>query len=520
MRKCGILLHPISLPGHYGIGDLGAESYAFVDFLAESGQKIWQVLPLGHTGFGDSPYQSFSTFAGNPLLISPDILVKEELLSEDDIAEIPYFEPCKIEYGKVIDYKYSLFRKAFKNFSKRAKGYSAFCRKNAFWLDDYALFLALKNYFIEKRKNEFEPKELKAYRRGLKKYLTADTINDNYYGASWNSFPEELRDRDPAALEKYTKLLKDEIDFYKFLQFTFFKQWTDLKKYANESGIEIIGDIPIFVAADSADTWSRRDIFHINAKGFPTEVAGVPPDYFSEDGQLWGNPLYDWTALEAENYDWWVKRIEKMTELADIVRIDHFRAFESYWSIPFGSKTAKTGKWKKGPQTALFEAVKEKLGDVKIIAEDLGDLNPEVLELRDKLGLPGMKILQFAFGSPDNPYFPHNYPNSNCVVYTGTHDNDTTLGWYMSCDERTRDMVRRVLNVNGDNIVWDMIRWAISSSADYCIIPVQDILGYGEDARMNTPGVSGGNWQFRFEKGRLTPETAKTLNYLCKLFNR
>ncbi len=520
MRRSGILLHPISLPSHYGIGDLGAESYAFVDFLAKAGQKLWQVLPFGHTGFGDSPYQSFSTFAGNPLMISPDILVNDGLLSDDDIAEIPYFDPCKIEYGRVIEYKYSLYRKAFAAFDKRTKGYTVFCRKNKFWLDDYALFMALKNYFAEKRKYGGETPEYKAYRKSLRKYMTVNAIKDCYYGASWNSFPEELRDRDPAAIAKYQKLLKSEIDFYKFIQFTFFKQWGELKKYANENGIKIIGDIPIFVAADSADTWSRREIFHIDEKGFPTEVAGVPPDYFSADGQLWGNPLYDWEKLKEEDYDWWVKRVESILGAVDIVRIDHFRAFESYWSIPFGAKTARKGKWKKGPGEALFNAIKEKLGKLDIIAEDLGDLNPEVIELRDKLGLPGMKVLQFAFGSPDNPYFPHNFESSNCVVYTGTHDNDTTLGWYMSCDEKTKDFVRRILNADGSNIVRDMIRWAISSSAEYCIIPVQDVLGYGCDTRMNTPGVSGGNWQFRFEKGRLNDEAAAYLKYLCTLFNR
>ena len=360
MRKCGILLHPISLPSHYGIGDLGMESYAFVDFLVEAGQKLWQVLPFGHTGFGDSPYQSFSTFAGNPLMISPDILVKDELLSEDDVAELPFFEPCKIEYGKVIEYKYSLYRKAYANFDKKDKHYRAFCRKNAFWLDDYALFMALKDYFIEQRKYTCNSAEYKAYQKELKRYMTVNAIKDCYYGASWNSFPAELRDRDEKALAKYKKLLKDEVDFYKFIQYEFFKQWADLKKYANESGIEIIGDIPIFVAADSADTWSCREIFKINEKGFPTEVAGVPPDYFSEDGQLWGNPLYDWDKLAETGYDWWVKRVEAMSKLFDIIRIDHFRAFESYWAIPFGAKTAKKGKWKKGPQTALFDAIKEK----------------------------------------------------------------------------------------------------------------------------------------------------------------
>lgn len=274
------------------------------------------------------------------------------------------------------------------------------------------------------------------------------------------------------------------------------------------------------MAADSSDVWSNRHLFYINSKGFPTEVAGVPPDYFSEDGQLWGNPLYNWKTMEENQYDWWVKRVKAITQLVDIVRIDHFRAFESYWSIPYGSKTAKEGKWKKGPGKKVFEEIKKQIGSVKIIAEDLGDLNPEVLSLRDELGMPGMKILQFAFGDVDNPYMPHNFENNNCVVYTGTHDNDTTIGWYNSCDEKTRDLVRRILNISGDNINWDLIRMAISSSAKYCIIPVQDILGYGSDCRMNTPGVAENNWQFRFRKNTLTVEMAESLKYLCNLFNR
>lgn len=525
MRKCGILCHPISLPSKYGIGDLGKECMDFIDFLEEAGQRVWQVLPLGPTGFGDSPYQSFSTFAGNPLLISPQLLAEEGLLSEEDIANPPAFDQNKIEYGRVIEYKTGLYRKAYKKFSSQkisavTRKYNAFCKKCAFWLDDFALYTALKKYFIEKRQGTWETKEYKAFYRSAVKSLGADGVNDYYYGGSWISFPKDIRDREPQAVEEYSQLLKDEINYYKFLQYQFFKQWSDVKKYANKKGIEIIGDIPFYVAGDSADTWANRQLFRINAKGFPIEVAGVPPDYFSEFGQLWGNPIYNWQCHKEENYAWWVQRVESILELVDIVRIDHFRAFESYWTIPFGEETAVKGRWKKGPGTEIFDAIREKLGSLNIIAEDLGDLNDEVLKLRDRLGLPGMKILQFAFGDPSNPYLPHNFTTSNCIAYTGTHDNDTTVGWYLSSDEKTKDYARRYMNVSGNNINWDLIRLTIMSSADYAIIPVQDVLGLGSDARMNTPGVKGGNWQFRFMPGQPDRVCSERLNYLCRLYNR
>lgn len=523
MRKCGILLHPTSLPGRYGIGDLGKAAYDFVDYLEKAGQSLWQILPLGHTGFGDSPYQSFSAFAGNPLMISPDKLIEDELLSADDVSNIPSFSQDKVDFGAVQTFKEELLKKAHNNFKKTAKDnkeYKSFCRKNAFWINDYALFMSLKNYFIQQRKFEYESKEYKAYYRLTYKSLGENGAKDCYYGACWNSFPEGLKNRDEAEIKKYTKLLKDEIDYYKFIQYIFFRQWAELKTYANEKGIELIGDIPIFVAADSADTWANRELFHINAKGSPTEVAGVPPDYFSEFGQLWGNPLYNWTYHKQTGYDWWVKRVESVLKLVDIVRIDHFRAFESYWSIPYGSKNAVKGKWKKGPQRELFDAIENKLGSLNIIAEDLGDLNPEVKVLRDQLGLPGMKILQFAFDNPGNEYLPHNYTSDNFVVYTGTHDNDTTKGWYESTNEQCRDYARRLMNVSGNDISWDLIRLAVSSIAKYCIIPLQDILSLGSEARMNTPGVADGNWQFRFREDALTDKSAEGLKYLCRLYNR
>ncbi len=525
MRKCGILAHPISFPSKYGIGDMGSYCKKFIDFMEKGGQTLWQILPLGHTGFGDSPYQSFSTFAGNPLMISPDILAEKNYIGKEEIDYAPHFNERKIEYGKVIDYKYEIYRRAFKGFKSMnspslTRKYNDFCKKNSFWLEDYSLFMALKNHFIKQRKNTYESAEYKAYYKAASKLMSTDAVKDCFYGGSWNSFPPALRERKPEALKEYGKLLKDDVDFYKFLQFEFYSQWASVKEYANKKGIEIIGDIPIFVAGDSSDTWANRELFHINAKGFPTQVAGVPPDYFSEFGQLWGNPLYNWKKHKEQGYDWWIKRVEKILEIVDIVRIDHFRAFESYWSIPNGEKTAVNGKWKKGPGAEMFDAVRNKLGSLHIIAEDLGDLNPEVLELRDKLGLPGMKILQFAFGSPDNPYLPHNYDHDNYVVYTGTHDNDTTIGWYRSCYDDTKDFVRRTLNVSGENINWDLIRYAISSSAKYSIIPIQDVIGCGTEDRMNTPGMAGGNWQFRFTEYDINDEQAKNLKYLCDLFNR
>ena len=520
MRKCGILLHPTSLPCKYGIGDLGKAAYDFVDYLKNAGQSLWQILPLGHTGFGDSPYQSFSAFAGNPLMISPDELAKDGLITESDLKDVPAFDEDRVLFAKVQNYKETLLKKAFKKFKKTDKTYKAFCKENDFWLNDYALFMALKNYFIEKRKNEYESSEYKAYYALLKDKLDVNAIKDCYYGGCWNSFPEKLKNRDADELKKYEKQLKKDVDYYKFIQFMFFKQWAALKDYANENGIEIIGDIPIFVAADSSDTWAQRELFCIDSKGFPTEVAGVPPDYFSAKGQLWGNPLYDWDYHRLTGFKWWVQRAASVLKLVDIVRIDHFRAFESYWSIPYGAEDATTGEWKKGPATAVFDAIEDRLGALNIIAEDLGDLNPEVEELREQLGLPGMKILQFAFDNPGNGYLPHNYTDSNFVIYTGTHDNDTTKGWYDSTNEGCRDYARRLMNISGDDISWDMIRLAISSSAKYCIIPVQDILCLGTEARMNTPGVPDGNWQFRFREGVLTENSANGLKYLCELYNR
>lgn len=514
MRKSGILAHPTSFPSKYGIGDLGKGAYEFVDFLEKSGQKLWQILPLGQTSFGDSPYQSFSAFAGNIYIISPDILVKKGYLSKKDIEVVPEFDEKNVEYGKVINYKMSLFRKAFKNF-KENKNYLGFCEKNAFWLYDYSLFMSLKNYFIEQRKNTYESAEYKAYYSANEKKVKLNAIKDCFYGGAWNSFPEDIRDKKPEAVEKYTKLLKTEIDFYKFLQYEFFTQWQELKEYANEKEIEIIGDIPIFVAEDSADVWSNRNLFSLDTKGFPKVVAGVPPDYFSADGQLWGNPLYDWKEHSKTGYDWWTKRIENAFKLCDIVRIDHFRGFESYWEIPFGEKTAVNGKWKKGPKEEIFNVMENKLGKLNIIAEDLGDLTDEVFDLRDELGFPGMKILQFAFDSDlDNQFLPKNY-DKNCVCYTGTHDNDTTRGWFEKATQKEKIMFSGTVPADkSSSAVLSLIAVGMRSRARMVIIPMQDWLQLDSSARMNTPGVPYGNWEWRMSGDDITDELINTVKRL------
>jgi len=525
-RRSGILLHPTSLPSKYGIGDLGKTSLDFVDFLEKANQRVWQILPLGHTSFGDSPYQSFSAFAGNPLLISPDELLADKLLKEEDLQNVPGFSDIKTEFGRVIEYKYGLFRKAFAKFKtlrgkKVLSDYSSFCESNKYWLDDYCLFISLKNHFIEERRESWETPEYKAYKKANSDTLSENAINDCFYGACWNSWPSDIAQRKKAAIEKWSKTLKSEINFYKFLQYKFYSQWKKVKEYANSKGIEIIGDIPIFVAADSADSWSNPKLFKMTSKGYPTEVAGVPPDYFSKTGQLWGNPLYNWDYHWKTNYEWWTERIRNTLNTVDILRIDHFRAFESYWAIPYGSETAETGEWKKGPGAEIFQAIEKSIPNLPIIAEDLGDLNKEVIELRDKLGFPGMKILQFAFGGgKENLYLPHNYTTTNSVVYTGTHDNDTTLGWYSKTDDKTKDHLRRVLNISGDDISWDLIRCAFASVADIAIIPLQDVLCLDSSARMNEPGTSEGNWQFRFREGLLTDEKAEGLAYFTDLYNR
>jgi len=489
-RASGVLAHPTSFPGSYGMGDLGTGAYAFVDFLAASKQKLWQVLPLGPTGYGDSPYQSFSSFAGNHYLISFDELKAQGYLTDDDLASTPAFDPRRIDFGRTIPYKMEMLRKAYDNFAvgEKPPKFKQFCTKNKDWLDDYALFTALK---------------------------------DSYGGHEWTKWDTSLARREPAALKAAREKLADAIEFCKFLQYEFFRQWSALKKYANKAGVQIIGDIPIFVAHDSADVWASPELYLLDKDGMPTGVAGVPPDYFTAEGQLWGNPLYNWAVHKKTGYKWWCKRVAAVLSMVDIVRIDHFRGFESYWAVPFGEKTAVKGKWKKGPGKALFAALKKEFGELPIIAEDLGEITEKVNKLRVNAGLPGMRVLQFAFDAKgDSDYLPHNFESSLTVAYTGTHDNDTTVGWYNSTDEIYRDYLRRYLNVSGEDVAWDLIRMAIASSAVFAIVPLQDVMNLPSADRMNTPGSTDGCWAFRYTPEMLASWQAERLAYLVGLFGR
>lgn len=493
-RVSGILLHPTSLPSPYGIGDLGKEAYDFIDFLHQSGQHIWQVLPLTPTGFGDSPYQSFSAFAGQPLLISPAHLVELSLLSQEDLTDCPVGGPTKVDYGEIIPWKNRLLHKAFDHFTNRPKDtlwikYTDFCKENADWLEDYALFMSCKSV---------------------------------HEGRDWLSWEASYKNPTPEFRAVLLKELSEEIGYYSFVQFLFFTEWFALKEYANKKEIRIIGDIPIFVSMDSADVWANKHLFQLDAKGYPLAVAGVPPDYFSETGQLWGNPLYDWNAHKAEKYAWWTARIRRQLCLTDYVRIDHFRGFESYWSVPAGEETAVNGKWIKGPDADLFEAMQRQLGDdLPIIAEDLGIITPEVEALRDRFGFPGMKVLQFAFNTDgESTFLPHQLTTTNCICYTGTHDNDTTRGWYENAPEVFRDKVRRYMNTDGGRIHRDFIRTCLGTIATYAIIPMQDVLGLGTEARMNTPSVAENNWSWRFCAEDLQEYLAKDLAELTVLYGR
>jgi len=525
-RASGILAHPTSFPSPYGIGDLGKSAFDFIDFLANAKQTLWQILPLNPTGFGDSPYQSFSTFAGNHLLISPDTLLKEGWLTEADLANTPAFSETTVDYGAVIPYKTAILRNAAACFFATAdraqkSAFNRFCATNAEWLDGYALFVAIKFHFIQEREFTIRSPEYKAYAEAYKKILTKGQINEYFYGAVWHSWPKDIAARDPKAVKTWARRLEREVLFQKFLQYMFFVQWSALKTYANAKGIRIIGDIPIFVALDSADVWCRPDLFRLDENGDPLAVAGVPPDYFSATGQLWGNPLYDWAAHEKEGFAWWVHRVRASLRLTDEIRIDHFRGFESYWEIPYGRKNAMRGKWVPGPGRALFDAIRKALGELPIIAEDLGIITKEVEALRDELGLPGMKVLQFGFDADTNNLnMPHNFKTSNLVVYSGTHDNNTTMGWYASIPEPVGNRFRRYLNVSGENAPWDMIRLAFLSIANYAVVPLQDVLMLDETARMNAPGIAEGNWQFRLSEAALTEEMAEGLAYLAALGDR
>ena len=498
-RSAGVLLHPTSLPSRYGIGDLGDGAYQFVDFLAAARQQLWQVLPLGPTGYGDSPYQSFSAFAGNPLLISPDRLVTEGFLPAEAVAAAPTLPTAEVDFGPVIEYKGALLREAYAYYkangsASQGEAFARFCANTAYWLDDFALFMALKNHHREQD------------------------------GGVWNKWPADIAKRQKRAMKQWTEQLRDEVELHKFQQFLFYKQWLELKTYANGKGIRIIGDIPIFVAYDSADVWSHPDLFYLKKDGSPSVVAGVPPDYFSETGQRWGNPLYRWDKMAEDAYGWWAQRIHMNLVQADIVRIDHFRGFEGYWEIPAEEPTAVVGQWVKGPGIPFFEAIQERLGgDLPIIAEALGVITPEVEELRDRFNFPGMKILQFAFGGEQNSDFlPYNYTR-NAVVYTGTHDNETTLGWYLNASEEERDHVRRFLAVSGRDIVWDLIRQAYASVAVMAVIPMQDMFVLGNEARMNFPGKEGGWWRWRYTREMFASRAsgiAQGLAELAHLYGR
>ncbi len=493
-RASGILLHPTSFPSRFGVGDLGLEAYHFIDFLAEAKQQLWQVLPIGPTGYGNSPYMCYSAMAGNPLLISPEKLLEQKLLTEDDLADFPNLPSHRVDYNSAIAAKTQLLKKAFVNFQADTtpitqKEFTGFCEAKATWLDDYALFMALKGHF---------------------------------QGLSWHEWEPEIAQRRPGAIAQFQRQLAQEILFQKYLQFEFFRQWSNLRSYANLRGIEIIGDIPIYVAHDSADVWSHPDLFCLDEEtGLPALMAGVPPDYFSETGQLWGNPVYNWETLEAQNFAWWVQRFESLLDYVDIIRIDHFRGFQAYWAVPMGEETAVNGEWLEAPGESLFTVIGEKLGKLPILAEDLGVITDEVEALRDRFEFPGMKVLHFAFNSgSDNPFLPFNYTR-NCVVYTGTHDNDTTIGWFNSLSDWDRGDVYRYLGfISPDGIHWDLIRLAMSSIANQVIIPMQDILGLDTHARMNYPGKPEGNWEWRYEKHSLSKELQERLKTMTYTYGR
>jgi len=495
-RTSGILLHPTSLPGPFGIGDLGPSAYRFVDFLEAAGQGLWQVLPLGPTGYRDSPYQCLSAFAGNPLLISPELVRAEGWLEDGDL-EVPDFPVVTVDFGSVGKWKSELLEKAFRCFSVEASAEQAadladFRRRHGNWLDDYALFAAIKDLQV---------------------------------GRSWTEWGPDLSQRDQAALDAWGREHTRELDRHRFIQFLFFRQWHALRDYANARGIHLIGDIPIFVAHDSSEVWSHPEWFHLDERGYPTVVAGVPPDYFSATGQRWGNPLYRWDRLAADGYRFWVERLQGALELVDLVRIDHFRGFAGYWEVPAEDETAANGRWVPAPGEDLFRVLRGMLGDdPPVIAEDLGVITEDVKRLRDGLGLPGMAILQFAFDfALDDPisvgYFPHNH-SYNLAVYTGTHDNNTALGWWAGKPDTIRAQVRSYLNTDGIEINRDLIRCALASVARYAMVPLQDLLGLGVDTVMNRPGTAEGNWIWRFRENDLTPELAAELKGWTALYGR
>lgn len=491
-RSSGILLHPTSLPGPDGIGDLGPEAFRWIDFLTETGCTLWQILPLGPTGYGDSPYQAFSAFAGNPYLVSPAVLLDEGLLTRKDLAERPNFPNEKVDYGPVINWKLKILDRAYENFKKSGSQeltgeFNKFRADKSSWLDDFALFMAVK---------------------------------ESQGGVSWDNWPNPLRKRSKTALSQFRNENGEAIERHMFRQFLFSRQWTNVRDYAHKKGVKIIGDAPIFVAYDSTDVWANPELFYLDSKGLPTVVAGVPPDYYSATGQLWGNPLYHWERHAETGYAWWIARLSAVLQTVDIVRLDHFRGFAGYWEIPFGNPTAEIGRWVPGPGASLFDALKNALGDLPIIAEDLGVITPDVIELRDRYNLPGMKIFQFAFWTdPDDPFMPHNYP-VNCVAYTGTHDNDTTVGWYHAAPKNETDFCRRYLARSGDDIAWDMMRGIWVSVAAMTLATMQDFLSLDTSARMNYPGNPSGNWSWRMSADVLQPGLIKRIYEMNYLYSR
>ena len=495
-RCSGLLLHPTSLPSRFGIGDFGEGAYQFVDFLAEADQNIWQILPLGPTGFGNSPYLCYSALAINPWLINPDKLVSLGLILPHLLEQAPAFNQPRVDYDAAIAYKSQLFKQVYASFTTRSQPeltalWDEFCQAQASWLEDYALFMAIK---------------------------------EAHHGASWYDWEPGLAQREPQILKKWGEHLAKEVNYHKFIQFLGFQQWRDVKRYANQKNIAIFGDLPIYVAHDSADVWANAENFCLDPEtGAAAMMAGVPPDYFSATGQLWGNPVYDWEVLQASHYDWWIKRFRGMAQMVDVIRIDHFRGFESYWGVPGGEETAMNGEWYPAPGHDFFQVLQQELGDdLAIVAEDLGVITQEVEALRDDFGFPGMKILHFAFDSDRaNPFLPFNYSNRSAVVYTGTHDNDTTIGWFL---ERSPDDQQKVINFLGcvceEGIQWSLIRLASSSVANMAIFPLQDVLGLGGECRMNLPGTAEGNWGWRYHPDQLNPGLAGHLAFITELYGR
>ncbi len=491
-RMAGVLLHPTSLPGAFGIGELGGEAYRFVDWLVRAGQKVWQVLPLGPTGFADSPYSAFSAFAGNPLLISLQRLQDEGLLTWDDFVDYPFLPEDRVDYGAVIPAKMGVLRLAYERWKSQGdeeakRGLEHFREQHTFWLEDFALFMALK---------------------------------EAYGGRAWTEWDRDLAHRNPDALNRARRELADEVQFHRFVQYCFARQWSDLKRYANAQGVLIMGDMPIFVAHDSTDVWAKPEMFYLDEDGNPTFVAGVPPDYFSPTGQRWGNPVYRWEVMKEQGYRWWIERFRWTLQMMDIVRVDHFRGFSAYWQVPASEPTAVKGKWVKVSGRELFRTLQRELGELPIVAEDLGTITPDVTRLRKGLGFPGMRVLQFAFdGDPNNLYLPYNY-EPDTVVYTGTHDNDTLVGWFGGLSEEEKRRVYDYIGREDISVHWEMIRLAYASVARLAIVPLQDWLGLGSEARMNQPGREEGNWQWRCRVEHLNEGLANSIAKMCLVYGR